>query len=161
MLRMFDERPNLSASVLICMASSRVGASTSMVGPARASLRSAWMWSMPGSRKPHVLPEPVLAMATRSRPLSAMGQACAWMGVGDLKPAWRICGSARQERQRTAAHAHGTRQGTSAPQRAVTHIRTDAAQKVSRAQCMMHCGGLCESRVTRFSRTAAVLPTPS
>jgi hypothetical protein len=49
------------------------------------------MCMMPGSRKPHVLPLPVLAMATRSRPARAMGQACAWMTVGALNPARRIC----------------------------------------------------------------------
>jgi hypothetical protein len=97
-LRMPDDRPNLSASVLICMASSRVGASTSRVGPWRASLRVAWMWSMPGSRKPHVLPLPVLAMATMSRPLRAIGHAWAWMGVGALKPACLICERATQKR---------------------------------------------------------------
>jgi hypothetical protein len=94
-LRMPDERPNLSASALICMASSRVGASTSTVGPARGSRRVALMCMMPGSRKPQVLPEPVLAMATQSRPDSAMGHAMAWMGVGDLKPARAICGGGR------------------------------------------------------------------
>jgi len=46
--------------------------------------------SIPG-HPPHVLPLPVFAMATRSRPLKATGQAWAWMGVGDLKPACLIC----------------------------------------------------------------------
>lgn len=46
----------------------------------------------PGRRKPQVLPEPVLAMATRSRPAMATGQDCAWMGVGLAKPARLICG---------------------------------------------------------------------
>lgn len=154
-LRMPEEWPNLSASSLICTASSRVGASTSTVGPARGScrgsstpdygcatpsqvrrsfqtavsapvehgaagvvmiavhrevlkirqgsaqqqepavcptLRVALMCSMPGSRKPQVLPDPVLAMATRSRPAIATGHACAWMGVGAEKPARLICG---------------------------------------------------------------------
>jgi hypothetical protein len=45
----------------------------------------------PGSRKPHVLPLPVLAMATRSRPAMATGHACAWIAVGALKPARLIC----------------------------------------------------------------------
>ena len=83
-LRMPAERPNLSASSLICTASSRVGASTSMLGPARGSVRVAMICRKPGSRKPQVLPLPVLAMATRSRPSSAIGHDCAWMGVGAL-----------------------------------------------------------------------------
>jgi hypothetical protein len=35
-----------------------------------------------GMRKPQVLPLPVEAMATKSRPERAMGQAWAWMKVG-------------------------------------------------------------------------------
>ncbi len=67
-----EERPNLSASSLIWTASSRVGASTSTVGPARGSLRVALMCSMPGSRKPHVLPEPVRDVnSLESFPVSA------------------------------------------------------------------------------------------
>jgi hypothetical protein len=38
---------------------------------------------------PKVLPEPVLAMATTSRPVRATDQLCAWMGVGPAKPALR------------------------------------------------------------------------
>jgi len=86
-----DDLPNLSASSLICTASSRVGASTSRVGPPRGSLRVAFMCSMPGSRKPHVLPDPVLAIDTISLPWQAMGQDWAWMGVGSAYPALRIC----------------------------------------------------------------------
>lgn len=44
------------------------------------------MWIMAGSRKARVLPEPVAEMPTISRPSSAMGQPCDWMGVGELKP---------------------------------------------------------------------------
>lgn len=44
------------------------------------------MWIMAGSRKARVLPEPVAEMPTMSRPSSAMGQPCDWMGVGELKP---------------------------------------------------------------------------
>ena len=76
-LRKPPERPNLSASSLICTASSRVGASTHIVGPARGSLRVAAQCMKPGSRKPHVLPDPVLAMAMRSAPRSATGHAWA------------------------------------------------------------------------------------
>ena len=35
-----------------------------------------------GARKPQVLPLPVEAIATTSRPSAAIGQACAWMNVG-------------------------------------------------------------------------------
>ncbi len=90
-LRMPPRRPNLSASSLICTASSRVGANTKAVGPARGLLRNALMCIMAGNKKPQVLPLPVLAMATKSRPDIAMGHACAWMGVGAEKPALRIC----------------------------------------------------------------------
>lgn len=38
-------------------------------------------------RKARVLPEPVLAMPTMSRPSMHTGHACAWMGDGDGKPA--------------------------------------------------------------------------
>mmetsp|Transcript_22898 Transcript_22898/g.63275 ORF Transcript_22898/g.63275 Transcript_22898/m.63275 type:complete len:230 (+) Transcript_22898:1843-2532(+) len=87
-LRMPAARPNLSASLLICTASSRVGASTSSWGPWRKSLWPAFlMCIMPGSKKPHVLPLPVLLTATMSRPPKSTGQAEAWMGVGDVKPA--------------------------------------------------------------------------
>ena len=86
-----EDLPNLSASSLICTANSRVGANTSRVGPMRGSLRVALMCSMPGSRKPQVLPEPVLAMETMSRPWVAMGQDWAWMGVGFWYPALLIC----------------------------------------------------------------------
>ena len=78
------ERPNLSASSLIWTASSRVGASTSMLGPLRGSGRLLWIIIKPGNRNPQVLPLPVFAMATRSLPCKATGHACAWMGVGAL-----------------------------------------------------------------------------
>mmetsp|Transcript_679 Transcript_679/g.2289 ORF Transcript_679/g.2289 Transcript_679/m.2289 type:complete len:280 (+) Transcript_679:311-1150(+) len=81
-LRMFEARPNLSASSLIWHASSRVGASTSTVGPIRGSLRVALMCMIPGIRKAAVLPEPVLAIATTSRFCMHTGQAWDWIGVG-------------------------------------------------------------------------------
>ncbi len=49
MLRIPDDLPNLSVSILICTASSRVGASTSMVGPILGSFLVALMCSMPAS----------------------------------------------------------------------------------------------------------------
>ena len=78
------ERPNLSASSLIWTASSRVGASTSMLGPLRGSGRILAMCTKPGNKNPQVLPLPVLAMATKSLPSRATGHACAWIGVGAL-----------------------------------------------------------------------------
>jgi len=53
----------------ICVASSRVGDSTIMVGPAgRPWLARCWMCVMPGNRYPTVLPDPVLATEIRSYP---------------------------------------------------------------------------------------------
>jgi hypothetical protein len=39
-----------------------------------------------GMTKASVLPLPVLAMPTTSRPNSPMGTACAWIGVGSVNP---------------------------------------------------------------------------
>jgi hypothetical protein len=39
-----------------------------------------------GSVKTSVLPEPVKAMPMRSRPVSATGSPCTWMGVGRSMP---------------------------------------------------------------------------
>ena len=44
------------------------------------------MCTRPGRPKASVLPEPVAAMPTRSRPDRMMGQHCAWMGEGCEKP---------------------------------------------------------------------------
>ena len=46
----------------------------------------ARMCTRPGRPKASVLPEPVAAMPTRSRPDRMMGQHCAWMGEGCEKP---------------------------------------------------------------------------
>lgn len=79
--------PNSLATDWICWASSRVGASTSTIGPSpRDSGRWLLMCTSPGSMYASVLPEPVMAMPSRSRPDSAMGQPCAWIGVGVTKP---------------------------------------------------------------------------
>mmetsp|Transcript_1948 Transcript_1948/g.9372 ORF Transcript_1948/g.9372 Transcript_1948/m.9372 type:complete len:251 (+) Transcript_1948:253-1005(+) len=82
------------------MASSRVGARTMACGTTAAGRNRPSTISMSGAavapcfmilasagrRKPQVLPEPVLAMAMTSLPLTARGHACAWMGVGDAYP---------------------------------------------------------------------------
>mmetsp|Transcript_2263 Transcript_2263/g.5861 ORF Transcript_2263/g.5861 Transcript_2263/m.5861 type:complete len:255 (-) Transcript_2263:79-843(-) len=82
------------------MASSRVGARTMACGTTAAGRKRPSTISMSGAavapcfmilasagrRKPQVFPEPVLAMAMTSLPLTARGHACAWMGVGDAYP---------------------------------------------------------------------------
>ena len=91
---------NLAHSSPIWMASSRVGARTMACGTTAAGRKRPSTISMSGAavapcfmilasagrRKPQVFPEPVLAMAMTSLPLTARGHACAWMGVGDAYP---------------------------------------------------------------------------
>ena len=74
----------------IWTASSRVGETmTAFAG----ELDGVWgvgavvMERMQGTPKARVLPEPVSAMPTTSRPERRKGQAADWMGVGVLKPA--------------------------------------------------------------------------
>src|SRR5580700_2895088 len=68
----------------ICRASSRVGLSMTARTPERAgSLASRWMM---GRTNASVLPVPVCAVATTSRPASAGSMAWDWTGVGSLKP---------------------------------------------------------------------------
>ncbi len=62
-------------------ASSRVGAITSERGM-RALARPAARRSIMGRVKAAVLPVPVWAMPRMSRPASATGMDCAWIGVG-------------------------------------------------------------------------------
>ncbi len=100
--------PNLVHSCWIWTASSRVGARMRAIGPSpgwrRGCLKKriqsvthapqrlqstdthALMCNMAGNAKEIVLPEPVWAIATRSRPLRAMGHDWHWMGVGAGKP---------------------------------------------------------------------------
>ena len=62
------------------------------------------MCTTAGSKYASVLPLPVCAMPIMSRPLSAMGQPCAWMGVGSLNPAFSTSLSTYlRERKREAA----------------------------------------------------------
>mmetsp|Transcript_99270 Transcript_99270/g.281117 ORF Transcript_99270/g.281117 Transcript_99270/m.281117 type:complete len:338 (-) Transcript_99270:405-1418(-) len=88
--RMPLERPNFSASIWICCASSRVGASTSTMGPRCASAPLRSTCAKPGPRNASVLPLPLLAMPMRSWPAARIGQHWAWMGVGSTKPACSI-----------------------------------------------------------------------
>ena len=74
----------------ICIASSRVGARTRIDGPWRGSTREASTLRKPGTRKPKVLPEPVLATPITSRFAIAAGHVCAWMTEGASKPACAI-----------------------------------------------------------------------
>ena len=62
-------------------ASSRVGQSTRLRG-IRARARPLERCVIIGSTKAAVLPVPVWAMPRTSRPSSALGIACAWIGVG-------------------------------------------------------------------------------
>ena len=64
-----------------CTASSRTGASTSACVAAMRFERKSSRSSI-GSANAAVLPEPVIAEPTMSRPASASGTHAAWMGVG-------------------------------------------------------------------------------
>ena len=66
--------PNFCVSSIIWHASSRVGASTSKIGPLVFFLDWICWWN-DGRRKPHVFPLPVLAMHIKSTPLIANGHA--------------------------------------------------------------------------------------
>mmetsp|Transcript_8221 Transcript_8221/g.19108 ORF Transcript_8221/g.19108 Transcript_8221/m.19108 type:complete len:256 (+) Transcript_8221:927-1694(+) len=84
-----DDCANFSHSVLIWAASSRVGASATATGPSPRFTWSLTVFRMSinaGKRKPHVLPDPVLATAMRSRPSMASGQHWDWIAEGCAKP---------------------------------------------------------------------------
>ncbi len=91
--------PRLRNSAWIWRASSRVGTSTSArIAPSGAgvSMRRCRI----GSRKAPVLPEPVAAEASRSRPSSTAGITRCWTGVGCCQPALamaRCSGSSRSK----------------------------------------------------------------
>lgn len=90
----FLEKTNKIRNVItcwICWASSRVGASTSTIGPSSLnSLGWLMMWTMAGRIYAKVLPEPVWAIPTKSRPERAIGHPWAWMGVGCGNPCFKI-----------------------------------------------------------------------
>ena len=67
-------------------ASSRVGQSTRLRGM-RARARPLDRWWIIGSTKAAVLPVPVWAMPSTSRPSRALGIAWIWIGVGSVYPA--------------------------------------------------------------------------
>ena len=70
-----------TASRWICSASSLVGASTRARTPLFCGAPSL---DKTGMRNAAVLPDPVGADASRSRPPSMTGMACIWMGVGSF-----------------------------------------------------------------------------
>mmetsp|Transcript_61783 Transcript_61783/g.110009 ORF Transcript_61783/g.110009 Transcript_61783/m.110009 type:complete len:220 (+) Transcript_61783:1338-1997(+) len=83
----------LSNSSWICCASSRVGVKNSAIGPSpRFSGGCASTCIMHGRRNVIVLPEPVSATPTTSRPDRAAGQPWHWMGEGCVKASrLKIC----------------------------------------------------------------------
>mmetsp|Transcript_65645 Transcript_65645/g.161624 ORF Transcript_65645/g.161624 Transcript_65645/m.161624 type:complete len:204 (-) Transcript_65645:93-704(-) len=78
--------PAFSSTVALCIASSLVGATTSMTGVLLFVSPSLLMCVNPGSPNARVFPDPVSAMPTRSLPLRQTGQHCAWMAVGLANP---------------------------------------------------------------------------
>mmetsp|Transcript_18335 Transcript_18335/g.36888 ORF Transcript_18335/g.36888 Transcript_18335/m.36888 type:complete len:260 (+) Transcript_18335:919-1698(+) len=78
------------ASSEICTANSRVGAKTSaevvIHDCFRQSDTAAPRLTAKGIRKAKVLPLPVCAKPITSRPMTTNGMACAWIGIGALKP---------------------------------------------------------------------------
>src|SRR5215831_408922 len=68
----------------ICTASSRVGLRITARTPGRrGSVERIWIR---GSANASVLPVPVWAVATRSRPAMAGSNVMLWIGVGSVKP---------------------------------------------------------------------------
>mmetsp|Transcript_16794 Transcript_16794/g.34212 ORF Transcript_16794/g.34212 Transcript_16794/m.34212 type:complete len:278 (-) Transcript_16794:44-877(-) len=92
----FTPTPLAAAShtAQVCNASSRVGATTSIMGlcllggafPQRVRIPCK-----PGKAKARVFPDPVSASPIMSRPASKMGQHWAWIGVGAVKPLQLAC----------------------------------------------------------------------
>mmetsp|Transcript_8258 Transcript_8258/g.27087 ORF Transcript_8258/g.27087 Transcript_8258/m.27087 type:complete len:243 (+) Transcript_8258:163-891(+) len=72
----------------VCTASSRVGTRTSARGPSpgRVGRLCAAACAKAGSRYASVLPEPVGARQSRSRPARATGYTCAWTGDASRWP---------------------------------------------------------------------------
>ena len=73
--------PYLTKFSATCSASSRVGSRISERGM-RALARPLARMSSIGRVKPAVLPVPVWAQPSTSRPISTTGMACSWIGVG-------------------------------------------------------------------------------
>ena len=82
--------PACSNTTCDCMANSLVGARTSIMGDldTPSGLLVFFLWIMcarAGTEKASVLPEPVSAIPTMSRPEATMGQHRLWIGVGLAK----------------------------------------------------------------------------
>ena len=81
--------PTLRKTSKIWSASSRVGVTMSAPSPSPVDQRSRWSRSSTATRNASVLPEPVRAAPSTSRPTSACGMHAAWIAVGAVKPpAW-------------------------------------------------------------------------
>mmetsp|Transcript_11194 Transcript_11194/g.46638 ORF Transcript_11194/g.46638 Transcript_11194/m.46638 type:complete len:599 (-) Transcript_11194:138-1934(-) len=92
----------LRSSTNICLASSRVGESTSAPTPSWRVQRSRYRRSTTGIRNASDFPEPVLAAPSTSRPASASGSVAAWMAVSDSKPAAASADCVRSDSGRSA-----------------------------------------------------------
>ena len=77
---------NGSSASLTCMASSRVGTSTSARGRRLAGLVPSARRDTSGSPNASVLPDPVRPRPSTSRPARASGMAAAWIGKGSVMP---------------------------------------------------------------------------
>mmetsp|Transcript_3782 Transcript_3782/g.8296 ORF Transcript_3782/g.8296 Transcript_3782/m.8296 type:complete len:249 (-) Transcript_3782:402-1148(-) len=121
---------NLRASVSVCWHSSRVGASTTPMGPSFSS-SSGWsrMCASIGRRNAAVLPDPVLAMPSTSLPLSAVGSAWHWIGVGAVYP----CRSISLRRSSPSPHCANVLigRGTSSPMTRTSSWRRYCTTSVS------------------------------
>ena len=83
--RSCTDAPYVASALCTCMASSRVGTSTSPSGlRVRAGRRGTNRRSIIGSAKAAVLPVPVCARASRSDPFNTRGMDADWTGVGSV-----------------------------------------------------------------------------
>mmetsp|Transcript_9809 Transcript_9809/g.22873 ORF Transcript_9809/g.22873 Transcript_9809/m.22873 type:complete len:223 (+) Transcript_9809:1922-2590(+) len=94
--------PAARSTSKICSASSRVGETTSAPQPSCLPHFCRHSFSSSGTTKASVLPEPVLAAPSTSRPASACGIAARWMSVSRVKPAVPSPASVRCESGRSA-----------------------------------------------------------
>ena len=79
--------PMLRSTSKICIASSRVGEITRAPRPSAFDHRCLYSCSSTGMRNASVLPDPVRAAPSTSRPRRAIGTASFWIGVMSRKPA--------------------------------------------------------------------------
>ena len=86
--------PSGASASVTCMASSRVGTSTRRARATGAG-RPCSSRAISGRPNASVLPAPVAARPSRSRPASTSGMIAAWIGNGSVMPAGRARRSAR------------------------------------------------------------------